>query len=177
MGYYKTMKKCAIYSRVSTSMQAEVEYNSCEAQKDRIHSYIKSQEDLEFFKEYSGRLLRNIMLTFAQFEREMTSERIKDKFQQKALKGLWNGNLVPLGYKSVDKKLVVDQKNAKIVKELYEIFIETGSFKKVMEYAREIDLKHPQKNNPLSEGGFQALKKSRLPRKNHMAWKSHARHP
>ena len=47
------MKKCAIYTRVSTSMQAEVEYNSCEAQGDRIHSYIKSQEDLEFFKEYS----------------------------------------------------------------------------------------------------------------------------
>ena len=41
------MKKCAIYSRVSTSMQAEVEYNSCEAQKDRILSYIKSQEGLE----------------------------------------------------------------------------------------------------------------------------------
>ena len=47
------MKKCAIYSRVSTSMQAEVEYNSCEAQKDRILSYIKSQENLEFAKEYS----------------------------------------------------------------------------------------------------------------------------
>lgn len=46
------MKKCAIYSRVSTSMQAEVEYNFCEAQRDRILSYIKSQEDLEFFKEY-----------------------------------------------------------------------------------------------------------------------------
>ena len=42
------MKKCAIYTRVSTSMQAEGEYNSCEAQKDRIMSYIKSQEDLEF---------------------------------------------------------------------------------------------------------------------------------
>ena len=47
------MKKCAVYTRVSTSMQAEVEYNSCEAQKDRILSYIKSQENLEFFKEYS----------------------------------------------------------------------------------------------------------------------------
>ena len=42
--------KCAIYTRVSTSMQAEVEYNSCEAQRDRILSYIKSQEDLEVQK-------------------------------------------------------------------------------------------------------------------------------
>ena len=47
------MKKCAVYTRVSTSMQAEVEYNSCEAQRDKILSYIKSQEDLELFKEYS----------------------------------------------------------------------------------------------------------------------------
>ena len=41
------MKHCAIYTRVSTAMQAEVEYNSCEAQQDKILSYIKSQEDLE----------------------------------------------------------------------------------------------------------------------------------
>ena len=47
------MKRCAIYTRVSTSNQAEVEYNSCEAQRDRILSYIKSQENLEVFKEYS----------------------------------------------------------------------------------------------------------------------------
>jgi DNA invertase Pin-like site-specific DNA recombinase len=47
------MKRCAIYSRVSTANQAEVEYSSCEAQKDRILSYIKSQEDLEVYKEYT----------------------------------------------------------------------------------------------------------------------------
>src|SRR3989338_7152246 len=181
------MKRCAIYTRVSTSMQAEVEYNSCEAQKDRILSYIKSQEDLEFSKEYSdpgfsggsvdrpaletllrdikdkkidvvltykidrltrsskdfyslieffekyevayvsvterfdtsspsGRLLRNIMLTFAQFEREMSSERVKDKLEQKAKKGLWNGNVPPLGYKKIDKKLVVDKKKHQLIR-------------------------------------------------------------
>ena len=47
------MKQCAIYTRVSTSMQAEKEYNSCEAQRDKILSYVKSQEDLEVYKEYS----------------------------------------------------------------------------------------------------------------------------
>ena len=47
------MKSCALYTRVSTSMQAEVEYNSCEAQRDKILSYVKSQEDLKVFKEYS----------------------------------------------------------------------------------------------------------------------------
>jgi len=41
------MKKCAIYTRVSTSMQAEKDYNSCEAQRDKILSYIKSQDNLD----------------------------------------------------------------------------------------------------------------------------------
>ncbi len=48
------MKQCALYTRVSTSIQAEVEYNSCEAQRDKILSYVKSQEDLEVYKEYSN---------------------------------------------------------------------------------------------------------------------------
>ena len=47
------IKKCAIYTRVSTNGQAELEYGSCEAQKDKILSYIKSQENLEVYKEYS----------------------------------------------------------------------------------------------------------------------------
>lgn len=142
--------KCAIYTRVSTDNQAEIEFNSCEAQEAKIKSFIRSQENMEVFKVYSdlgftganlnrpalnemladikqnkinlvisykidrftrspkdfyqlieifdkygvdfisvterfdtstpsGRLLRNIMLTFAQFERELASERTKDK--------------------------------------------------------------------------------------------------
>ena len=84
----------------------------------------------------------------------MTSERIKDKFEQKALKGLWNGNLVPIGYKKVNKKLIADKRSSKVIKDLYEIFIETGSFKKVMDHARKIKLKHPQRNNLISENGI-----------------------
>ena len=52
----------------------------------------------------SGRLLRNIMLTFAQFEREMSAERTRDKMKARAEKGMWNGGIVPYGYKNVDKK-------------------------------------------------------------------------
>ncbi len=47
------MIRCAIYTRVSTANQADKEYNSCEAQRDRILSYIKSQEDLKLYREYS----------------------------------------------------------------------------------------------------------------------------
>ncbi len=57
----------------------------------------------------AGRLLRNIMLTFAQFERELASERTKDKMLQRAEKGLWNGGIPPFGYKVVNKKLIPEE--------------------------------------------------------------------
>ena len=60
----------------------------------------------------AGRLLRNIMLTFAQFERELASERTKDKMLERAKKGLWNGGLVPYGYKRENKRLIVNPKEA-----------------------------------------------------------------
>ena len=146
----KQIKNCAIYTRVSTDLQAEKEFSSCEAQEEKIRSFVKSQDNWQIYKVYSdagytgantnrpalqelledikqgkieiilaykidrltrspkdfyqlveifekynvsfisiterfdtstpaGRLLRNIMLTFAQFERELTSERTKDK--------------------------------------------------------------------------------------------------
>jgi len=79
----------------------------------------------------SGRLLRNIMLTFAQFERELTSERTKDKMLQRANKGMWNGGNVPFGYKTENKKLTINEKDAKIVKNIYETYISSASLFKV----------------------------------------------
>ncbi|HDZ76706.1 MAG TPA: recombinase family protein, partial [Candidatus Omnitrophica bacterium] len=79
----------------------------------------------------SGRLLRNIMLTFAQFERELTSERTRDKLLQRAQKGMWNGGVVPLGYKRVEKKLVIEEKEAEIVRSIYGIYTQHGSLFKV----------------------------------------------
>ena len=75
----------------------------------------------------SGRLLRNIMLTFGQFERELTSERVKDKMLERAKKGMWNGGGVPYGYDNKDKKLVVNKKESKIVKIIFDTFLETES--------------------------------------------------
>ena len=71
----------------------------------------------------SGRLLRNIMLTFAQFERELISERTKDKMLQRAQKGMWNGGTVAFGYKSENKKLIINNADAKIVQTIYEQYI------------------------------------------------------
>jgi len=209
---------CAIYTRVSTDNQAEVEFNSCQAQEEKIKSFINSQENLLVYKVYSdagfsganlerpalqvmlrdiqenkinvvivykidrltrspkdfynlievfekfkvdfisvterfdtstpsGRLLRNIMLTFAQFERELVRERTIDKMLQRAAKGMWNGGLAPYGYKVVDKKLVPDKKEAEIVRLIFETYYNTGSLASTYEILKEKGIKDRQGNN------------------------------
>ncbi len=186
--------KCAVYTRVSTDNQVEVEFNSCEAQQEKIKSFINSQENMTIYRVYSdpgytganlnrpalaelledikndkinlvisykidrltrspkdfyqlielfdqhgvdflsvserfdtstpsGRLLRNIMLTFAQFERELASERTKDKMIQRVQKGMWNGGTTPFGYKLENKKLAINEDEAKVVRSIYESYI------------------------------------------------------
>jgi len=78
----------------------------------------------------AGRLLRNIMLTFAEFERELTSERTKDKALERAKKGMCGGGAAPLGYKRENKKLIVNKKEADIVRHIFETYVETGSIGK-----------------------------------------------
>ncbi len=190
--------KIGIYTRVSTDGQAEVEFNSCEAQEAKIKAFISSQDNMEIYKTYSdqgysgadtnrpalmdlltdirqgsinsviaykidrltrspkdfyqlievfeqhdvsfisvterfdtstpsGRLLRNIMLTFAQFERELISERIRDKMLERAKKGLWNSGITPLGYGRENKKLIINANETKIVKTIYDTYSKTGS--------------------------------------------------
>src|SRR5277367_3859867 len=63
-----------------------------------------------------GRLTLNVLLSFAQFEREVTGERIRDKIEASKKKGLWVGGVVPLGYAVKDKKLVVDEDEAVTVR-------------------------------------------------------------
>ena len=67
----------------------------------------------------AGRLLRNIMLTFSQFERELTSERTKDKMLERAKKGLANGGLTPYGYIPQDKKLIPHLKEVEEIKSIF----------------------------------------------------------
>ena len=74
-----------------------------------------------------GRLLRNILLDFAQFEREMTADRTRDKMYQRAEKGLWNGGHAPYGYTAENKRLVVDSKNSERVRFMFQRFAEMPS--------------------------------------------------
>ena len=74
-----------------------------------------------------GRLTLNILLSFAQFEREVIGERIRDKFAASKARGMWMGGRVPLGYDVRDRKLVVNEAEARQVRRLFEVFVETGS--------------------------------------------------
>jgi len=74
-----------------------------------------------------GRLTLNILLSFAQFEREVTAERIRDKIRASRAKGMWMGGTVPLGYEVKDRKLVVHKAEAATVRTIFERFVEIGS--------------------------------------------------
>lgn len=79
----------------------------------------------------TGRLILNILLTFAQFEREIMSDRLKDKFGQMRARGLFVGGHPPFGYDLIDKKLVVNDGEAKIVRAMFERYLEIKSYQKV----------------------------------------------
>lgn len=116
---------------------------------------------IEFFEKYNvsfisiterfdtstpaSRLLRNIMLTFAQFERELTSERAKDKLLERVKKGMWNGGHTPFGYERKNKKLIVNKKEAEIVRMIFETYLETGSINKVYDLLKEENIKKTDK--------------------------------
>jgi DNA invertase Pin-like site-specific DNA recombinase len=74
-----------------------------------------------------GRLMLNILLSFAQFEREVTGERIRDKITASKKKGMWMGGIPPLGYDVKDRCLAINPKEAKLIQQVFKRFIEIGS--------------------------------------------------
>jgi site-specific DNA recombinase len=76
-----------------------------------------------------GRLTLNVLLSFAQFERELIGERVRDKIAASKRKGLWVGGPVPLGYAAVDKKIVVVPAEAEAVRTIFARYLELGSIR------------------------------------------------
>ncbi|TAL83902.1 MAG: recombinase family protein [Beijerinckiaceae bacterium] len=74
-----------------------------------------------------GRLTLNVLLSFAQFEREVIGERVRDKIAASKRKGLWVGGPVPLGYQSVDKKIQVAAEEAALVRKIFADYLRLGS--------------------------------------------------
>jgi site-specific DNA recombinase len=83
-----------------------------------------------------GRLTLNILLSFAQFERELTGERIRDKFLQSRKRGLWMGGWPVLGYHVEDRRLVVIEREAAVVRRIFDRFAKSGS---ALTVARELN--------------------------------------
>ncbi|MDN5929284.1 MAG: recombinase family protein [Hyphomicrobiales bacterium] len=83
-----------------------------------------------------GRLTLNVLLSFAQFEREVTAERIRDKIAASKKKGMWMGGTVPLGYRVENRKLVIDKIAASAVRNLFKRYLQLGS---VPTLARELN--------------------------------------
>src|SRR5256885_11099829 len=79
-----------------------------------------------------GRLTLNVLLSFAQFEREVTSERIRDKIAASMRKGLWVGGIAPLGYATKDRKIVVVEEEAERVRTIFRRYLELGSLNRLM---------------------------------------------
>ena len=73
-----------------------------------------------------GRLTLNILLFFAQFEREVTGERIRDKIAASKRRGMWMGGNVPVGYDVKERKLIVSPAEAKTVREIFSLYLELG---------------------------------------------------
>src|ERR1700742_4384655 len=80
-----------------------------------------------------GRLTLNVLLSFAQFERELASERVRDKVAASRKKGKWTGGSVPLGYDSKDKRLVVNPAEAKTVRLIFQRYLALKSFQRLID--------------------------------------------
>jgi len=95
-----------------------------------------------------GRLTLNVLLSFAQFEREVTAERIRDKIAASKKKGMWMGGLPPLGYDARDRKLVVNETEAETVHALYRLYLDLGSVREVATRATDLGLRTKSRIGP-----------------------------
>ena len=84
-----------------------------------------------------GRLTLNVLLSFAQFEREVTSERIRDKIAASKRKGLWVGGMAPLGYDTKDRKISVNEAEAAQVRSIFSNYLRLGSLNLLMADLRQ----------------------------------------
>jgi DNA invertase Pin-like site-specific DNA recombinase len=209
---------CAIYTRKSSDVGLDQEYNSLHAQREACLAYIKSQQGqgwvacdkiyddggysggnmerpglkklmsdikagkinvivvykidrltrslidfarlVDLFDQYDvtfvsvtqsfntttsmGRLTLNVLLSFAQFERELTGERIRDKIASSKKKGIWMGGVAPAGYASENGKLKIVEKDAKIIRSIFDLYLELQSVKLLKKRLEENNILTPK---------------------------------
>ncbi len=89
-------------------------------------SYVSVTQDINTTSS-SGRMMQNLLMTFAQYERELIAERVRDKMAASKQRGMWMGGAVPYGFKVENKKLFINIDESKIVKRIFKRFVETQS--------------------------------------------------
>ena len=95
-----------------------------------------------------GRLTLNVLLSFAQFEREVTGDRIRDKIAASKRKGMWMGGNVPLGYAAHDRSLAIDPDEAPTVRQVYDLYRELGNVRLVQREADRLGLVSKRRPRP-----------------------------
>jgi site-specific DNA recombinase len=118
-----------------------------------------------------GRLTLNVLLSFAQFEREVTGERIRDKIAASKRKGMWMGGVVPLGYDLQDHHLILNPKEAAVIRRIFESYMEQGCVSKLQVYLQQKGIISKRRisktgittgGNVISRGALYALLQNRL---------------
>jgi site-specific DNA recombinase len=118
-----------------------------------------------------GRLTLNVLLSFAQFEREITGERIRDKIAASKKKGMWMGGTVAVGYDCVDRRLVVNEGEAGIVREIFRMYLRLGCVRKLKDFLdqkqvrsklRKSEAGHTKGDTPYSRGALYHVLSNRI---------------
>jgi site-specific DNA recombinase len=118
-----------------------------------------------------GRLVLNVLLSFAQFEREVTGERIRDKIAASKKKGWWMGGLPPIGYDILDRHLVVNEFEAHVVRQVFERYLAAGSVTALVQALRQDGIRtkvytsragHVHGGRPFSRGHLYHLLHNRI---------------
>lgn len=127
--------------RLSRSL---IDFASLQTLFDKHHvSFVSVTQQIDTSTS-AGRMMLNILMTFAQFERECIADRIRDKFAASRKKGIWMGGSIPYGYNIVDKKLIINEKEAPHAKWIFERYAEITSAKQV---ALELNNNHILRTN------------------------------
>ena len=104
-----------------------------------------------------GRLTLNVLLSFAQFEREVTAERIRDKIAASKQKGMWMGGIVPLGYLGKDRKLIINPDEAEIVRHIFTRYLDLGSVRQLTEDLERDGIRSARHNITYSRSALYAI--------------------
>ncbi|MEM9965980.1 MAG: recombinase family protein [Asticcacaulis sp.] len=104
-----------------------------------------------------GRLTLNVLLSFAQFEREVTGERIRDKIKASKAKGMFMGGTVPLGYVVKERKLLIQPEDGELVRLIFGLYVELGNVRLVKAHLETQDIRRQNNPYPWSAGMLYAL--------------------